>query len=165
MEPRVSPGRPGRPQQVGQDMRPAQAQYRQARRQRNWWPYIIGVFIALMIVGLLVWKVTGAAATQPLGDRYQAVFLNNDQMYFGKLKNTTGEYLRLEQAYQTRQTQLPADATEEQKKAASGNVSLVKVGNLVYGPENVLMIRSDNVMFWQDLADDSKITKAIEDAE
>jgi hypothetical protein len=139
-------------------------QYGQPKR-RNWWLIGIGAVVVSVIAGLVVGKLMGVAATQPRDDRYQVVFLNNDQVFFGKLKNTTGEYLRLEQAYQTRQSEVPENATEEQKKATNSNLSLVKVGSLVYGPENVLMIRADNVIFWQDLSDDSKVTRAIEDAE
>lgn len=162
MEPTVSPGRPVRPQQARQQM-PAE-QYRQPKK-RNWWPIVVAAVVVLLAVGLVAWKFMGVGATQPRGDRYQAVFLDNGQVFFGKLKNTSGQYLRLEGAYYSKTQDVPADATEEQKAAVANNVSLAKVGNEVYGPESTVQIRAEQVLFWQDLKTDSKVAKAIDSAE
>ena len=103
--------------------------------------------------------------TAPRSDRYQAVYVETGQVYFGKLKNTSGLYLRLEDAYVAQAQDTPPGVTEEQKSALNNNVSLARVADQVYGPENVLEIRADKVIFWQNLTSDSKVTKAIEDAE
>ena len=47
----------------------------------------------------------------------------------------------------------------------NNNVSLAKVGSEVYGPENTVQVRAEQVLFWQDLKSDSKVAKAIEDAQ
>lgn len=160
------PARPQQPQPV-QAFEPQPQPYEQPysgppKTKRKWvLPAVVAA--VLLLGGLTAWKFLGGT-TQPRNDRYQAVFLDDDKVFFGKLKNTGGTYLRLEQAYSTRQTDLPADATEEQKRATANNISLVKVGDLVYGPENVIMLRADKVKFWQDLKTDSKVTKAIEDS-
>ena len=86
------------------------------------------------------------------------------QVFFGKLKNTHGDYLTLEGAYYTRKQDVPEDATEEQKAAVSNNVSLARVGDEVYGPESTIRIKAEQVLFWQDLKSDSKVAKAIDDA-
>ena len=120
---------------------------------------IVGIVALLLLSAILTLMfLTG---DKPKTDRYQAVFLDNNQVFFGKLKNTTGKYLTLEEAYYTKAAELPADATAEQKAATENNVSLVKVGSEVYGPENVLKIRSEQVLFWQNLSADSKVAKAI----
>lgn len=125
---------------------------------------LLGVLvIALIILGAIsaLKLVTG---DKPAGDRYQAVFLDNGQVFFGKLKNTDGSYLTLEKAFYTQKQDLPADATAEQKTATSNNVSLVKVGDEVYGPESTMRIKAEQVLFWQDLKSDSKVAKAIDSA-
>lgn len=162
-------GRPARPQQV---QRPAAgAQYQQPVRpqvippkKRNIWPIVAAVVVALVVAGHIAWQFMGAGAARPSNDRYQAVFLDNGQVFFGKLKNTSGQYLRLEGAYYSKKQDIPVDATEEQKAAVNNNVSLAKVGNEVYGPESTVQIRSEQVLFWQDLKSDSKVSKAIDDA-
>lgn len=129
------------------------------------WLIPVAVVLALLIAGLVAWKMVASASDAPKAGRYQAVFLNTGQIYFGYLKNTDGDYLTLEQSYYTKASELPEDATEEQKQAVANNVSLVKVGDEVYGPENTMKIRAEQVLFWQDLKADSKVAKAIDSAQ
>jgi hypothetical protein len=132
--------------------------------QRKASPMLIKAVIASIIVivgaAIAIAALAASRSNSPAGDRYQAVFLNssNSQVFFGKLKNTSGEYLVLENAYYSKASEVPENA------ATSNNVSLVKVGDEVYGPENVLKIRSEQVLFWQDLKSDSKVAKAIDSA-
>ena len=121
---------------------------------------VIGGVVVLLLISAVITLMV-LTGDKPKADRYQAVFLDNNQVFFGKLNNTTGKYLTLEQAYYTKAAELPADATAEQKAATDNNVSLVKVGSEVYGPENVLKIRAEQVLFWQNLSSDSKVAKAI----
>lgn len=138
--------------------------YAPKQRRSTDWNKIVAVVVGLLaVIGVLVWlKLSQPAAIVPRSDRYQAVFLDTGQVFFGKLKNTEGAYLKLEKAYSTKKTELPADATDEQKAAAEQNVSLAKVGVEVYGPENEMAIRAEQVLFWQDLASESKVAKAID---
>lgn len=82
---------------------------------------------------------------------YQAVYLNNGQMYFGKLQNTDGTYLTLKAPY------MPQSAQGSQDNASA----LVKVKSQLWGPEDSIAIRADQVSFWQNLRADSKVTQAI----
>ncbi len=130
------------------------------RTRKVWWGVGLALLLVVVILGMMMWR--GMGTKMPASDRYQAVFMNNGQVFFGKLKNVQGPYMSLEKAYYTKKQDLPADATDEQKAAVANNVSLVKVGDEVYGPENSMMIRSDQVLFWQDLRGDSKVAKAID---
>ena len=130
----------------------------------NKWPFLAVALVALLLLTAVAWALKSHSTPGVAKDGYQAVFLDNGQVFFGKLKNTHGTYLYLEKAYYTKKQDLPADATAEQKQATSNNVSLVKVGAEVYGPENNMSIRAEQVLFWQNLKSDSKVTKAINDA-
>lgn len=125
--------------------------------------FAVGAILLVLLSAALV--LMYLAGDKPKADRYQVVVLSTGQIYFGKLKNTTGSYLRLEDVYYTKAEELPANATKEQKEAVSNNSTLVKMGSEVYGPESVLKIRAEQVMFWQDLAADSKVAKAIKGQE
>ncbi len=125
----------------------------------------IGAAIVVAVIALGAFTVVQFVAGQkPADDRYQAVFLDNGQVFFGKLKNTGGRYLTLEKAFYTQKADIPDTATPEQQTATDNNVKLIKVGDEVYGPENVMQIRSEQVLFWQDLKSDSKVAKAIDSA-
>lgn len=132
------------------------------RSKKLWWGIGVALVVLAVVMCMVMWK--GMGTRMPASDRYQAVFMNNGQVFFGKLKNVQGTYMRLEKSYYTKKQDLPADATAEQKAAVANNVSLVKVGDEVYGPENIMMIRSDQVLFWQDLKSDSKVAKAIDES-
>lgn len=142
---------------------PAQPVTKRSRRPKKLW-WIVGAVVLLALAAMHIAMWTHMGAKQPATDRYQAVFMNNGQVFFGKLKNVNGTYLKLEKAYYTKKQDVPSTATDEQKKAIENNISLVKVGDEVYGPENIMMIRSDQVLFWQDLKSDSKVAKAIDDS-
>lgn len=88
--------------------------------------------------------------------RYQAVFLDDGKVFFGKLQNVKGEYLTLKNAYYTQGQDAKADQT------AAANVQLIKVGDETYGPESTMAIQSDKVLFWQNLKADSKVSQAID---
>lgn len=123
---------------------------------------IIGALVVLLLIAGFLWW--GSRGPSPTAGQYQAVVLTNGQVYFGTLTNTNGTYLHLENAYYTKKQDVPASATDAQKKAVDANVSLVKVGSELYGPANSLNIKSEQVLFWQDLRPDSKVATAIASA-
>lgn len=98
----------------------------------------------------------------PRGERvdtggYQVVYLASGQAYFGKLQNTTGEYLLLRSAYTTQNQTGVEDNAQPQ-------TSLIKLSEQVYGPQDSISLKSDQVVFWQNLKDDSKVAQAIRNA-
>jgi hypothetical protein len=99
--------------------------------------------------------------------KYQAVFLSNGQVYFGKIANHEGNYVELDDIYylQVKPVLQQGDNSnsndnknpQEQKT----EISLVKLGNELHGPLDRMMINRDQVVFIEDLKDDSKVTDAI----
>lgn len=90
-----------------------------------------------------------------MGDRYQVVYLLTGQIYFGKLQNTGGEYLTLKNVY-------TLEAKAADAGAAENSSNILQVSKQVYGPEDSMAIRADQVQFWQNLRGDSKVAQAIE---
>ena len=99
-------------------------------------------------------------------DSWQAVFLRNDQVYFGRLR-ISDEFFVLRQVYYLQ--------TEDEKEnklnpTASGSVDveikkkstkLVKLGNELHGPEDRMFIEKSSVLFWENLKDSSSIVRSI----
>jgi len=92
---------------------------------------------------------------------YQAVFLDNGQVYFGKLTRRKGDFYRLEGVYylQFRQNLQNGDLSQTEES----DLSLIKLGNEVHGPEDFMDMNKDHILFIEDLKSDSKIAKAIAD--
>ena len=83
-------------------------------------------------------------------DAYQAVFLSNDQIYFGRLKNVSSDYLILKDVYYV-------------KVGESGAGQLIKLGATEpHGPKDEMIINKDQVMFWENLRFDSPVVKGIQ---
>ena len=87
---------------------------------------------------------------------YQAVFLDNGQVYFGKLTETSGSYFSLTDVYYLRENgKINIDT-------ASGNdISLVKLGNELHGPEDFMYILKNKVVFVENLKEDGQVVQSI----
>jgi hypothetical protein len=114
--------------------------------------------VILIIAGL---RALGIFAPQRIdGSKYQVVYLTNGQAYFGKLQNTTGDYLYVMMPY-TAQSVTPNTAGGNENSGTETTTTLLRVKDQVYGPEDSIAIRASQVAFWQNLRDDSKVAQAI----
>lgn len=114
-------------------------------------------FIPILIVIVLV--VIGAAwmfffsGSLPLSSDYQAVFIDSGQVYFGQLEEEGGEFYRLTDVFYL-QTGYSLETETD--------VSLVKLGGEMHGPEDEMFILKEHILFIEDLTDESKVVQAIE---
>lgn len=119
-------------------------------------PGAVMITAGIVLVGALL----GLMLLVPKGERikadqYQVVYTTSGQAYYGKLQNTGGDYLVLKSPY----TAQEVTSTDEKSQPQT---TLVKVSQQVYGPEDVMSLKSEQVLFWQNLRTDSKVAKAIE---
>lgn len=146
-----------RPQKiVGQ--KPVMAQRDHSARKMLPWYFLFG-FGLVVIILLMIWWVFLSSYQKIDSSKYQVVYMTNGQAYFGKLKNSSGEYLVLDTPYTAQSVETPKQ--DEQKTEAAPS-TLLKVSSQVYGPEDSIAIRSSQVAFWQNLRSDSKVSKAID---
>lgn len=125
----------------------------------------VAVLVAVLITAICVWWFVSRPTSQVNQDGYQIVYMTTGQAYFGKLVSTSGEFFVLENVYVTQAQDLPENASDQQKQATEANTSLIKVTNQVYGPDDQMQLRADNVLFWQNLSDASKVSEAIRSAQ
>jgi hypothetical protein len=110
-----------------------------------------GLFaVVLVALGILLWAVFSPSP-------WRAVFLSNNQVYFGKFHDwpmlgsitlTNVYYLQVQPALQPPQ--------------AGTVVSIVKLGNEIHAPKDKMVIPKTQILFWEDLRDDSPVLKNIE---
>jgi hypothetical protein len=139
----------------------------QARMEHRRHPgKVIGLIIALVIAAALAVGACLMFAMKDKGlvgikaDQYQAVFLTNGQVYFGKLSNSSESQVKIDHIYylQVQQSVQPADAKKQNQ------VSLAKLGEELHGPEDTMFISKQQVLFWENLKDNSKVVQAIKNA-
>ena len=123
--------------------------------------YIINAAVILVLVNLVFIATTLLIKIYPNANKlgkiadlntYQAVFLSNDQIYFGHLKNESKKsgYLILTEVYYV--------------KVGEGSVGqLVKLGQIEpHRPTNEMIINRDHVLFWENLSPDSPVIRTIQ---
>lgn len=116
--------------------------------------FLLGTSVALLGGGCGV----GQAPSQlQASTEYQAVFLNNGQAYFGKLDTKQqGQYLILRDIYYFQQLRpLQGEGKE------NPDLSLMKLGNELHGPTDMMQINRDHVLFVEDMKDDARVVQAI----
>lgn len=120
-------------------------------------PYVVaaGAFLGGFILAAAVWFLI-PRGQQIDTNQYQAVYLVNGQMYFGKLQNTEGTYLYMKSPYIPQST-----SGDTQNTSSDATSTIVRVKNQLWGPEDSIAIRADQVAFWQNLRSDSKVSQAI----
>lgn len=85
---------------------------------------------------------------------YYAVFLDNDQIYFGKLASKSAEEIVLSDVYFL---QVNSAANQD----PNTQVALVKIGNELHGPTDEIFINMEHVTFYEKLREDSKVVESI----
>jgi len=92
--------------------------------------------------------------------RWQAVYLQNGQVYFGRLVQMNGSWITLKNIYYFPSLEKPSQLI---RKSELPSQKLIKVGDEVHAPENKMTINRSNVVLIENLKKDSGIVKAIKD--
>lgn len=95
--------------------------------------------------------------TVPAG--YQAVFLSDGQVYFGRIVRETGSTIVLQDIYYLKN---PGPLQAGRVGEAPPELAMVKLGNEVHGPQDEMRINREHVLFTETLKQDSKVVQAIE---
>jgi hypothetical protein len=118
-----------------------------------------GAVIAFVVVGLYFFK---SNSLSQVSDGYQAVFLSNGQVYFGKLEQDGGWLVLNDIYYLQASDSLQQKTVPTENNNLNQNVQLVKLGTELHGPEDMMFIERDKVLFWENLKEDSKVVEAIQ---
>lgn len=120
--------------------------------------------LVLALIGWFLYRSSLAAHID--SDRYQAVFFTNGQVYFGKLEKLNGNYFKLNDIFYL-QAQSDSEATNESENPQqtsnqqSSDVQLIKLGSEVHGPEDEMIMSKDQILFFENLKTDGKVTDSI----
>jgi len=114
---------------------------------------VVGLVVSLTL--LIAFQKTTDESKLVIGNKYQAVFLNSGQVYFGRLFSVNNSYFDLRDVYYL-QTSTSSSTT------ASANPSLVKLGcQQLHDPYDEMVINTTQVSFWENLNNSGQVVKAI----
>lgn len=115
-----------------------------------WGVGLLSVWLALSVFGF------ASIGSFPAVDssKWQAVFMTNNQVYFGKLTDYDSEYVTLTDVYYLR--------TASDLEATGGtSLNLIKLGGELHGPEDVMYIPKSTVLFWENMKPTSQVVETI----
>lgn len=132
------------------------------------WLVAVLVVLALLLFGAAFFKDRLMTSLSVTSD-YQAVFLTNGQVYFGKLEFQRGwavmtdiYYLQLAQDLQPASSADPDQAQQAtQQTGGQQQVQLVKLGSELHGPQDEMFVAKDKILFWENMKDDSRVLQSI----
>lgn len=126
------------------------------------WPILAAVLFSIVCLALLIglifkiWFYFGNRDDLVKKDLYQAVFLNNNQIYFGKLKNINSRFLLLQDVYYVQ-----LSGTDAESGTPKGRI--VKLGEIeTHGPMDEMVINRDHVIFWENMRSNSQVVQTIQ---
>jgi len=125
----------------------------------NW--IVIGV-ITTLILAVTIASFVFFSRSQIDSSRYQAVFLSNGQVYFGKLHGYYGDRPYLTNVYYIQGT---SDGTSSESTATNENQQLVKLGSEIHAPDNTLILNKPSILFVENLTDEGNVMKLINESE
>ena len=129
---------------------------------------VSSVVLTLVIAVAAVWGVWNYMANAVSGvdaNKYQAVFFTNGQVYFGKLHPQNSEYMKLTDIFYLQTNAKNSDDSKNPQKTVNTqdqDVQLIKLGEEVHGPEDVMIISKSQVLFFENLKSDGKVASTIE---
>lgn len=129
---------------------------------------VLAAVVVILIVAAVVFRnqlfgkgKSGGSVMGVSTSAYQAVFLTNGQVYFGKLSNAGSDYVTLQDIYYLQVVQPPLQGQGADQSAQQPQISLVKLGNELHGPVDEMQISRTQVLFYENLKDDGQVVKAI----
>ncbi len=136
---------------------------------------VLAIVVLVVIIGAILFRdklfsndegsTNKTATTEMKSSGYQAVFLTNGQVYFGKLSDTAGTYATLRDIYYLQVATDPLQGTPEQQQAQQAQqqqrLLLVKLGKELHGPVDEMKINRDQILFYEDIKEDGQVVKSI----
>lgn len=127
--------------------------------EKPWSEKLRVVFWIVIILGLLLVLVIVFRGQQLLirnPEAYRAVFLDNGQVYFGKLKSLNRDFWSLTDIYYLR-----AGTIQQAGQEGNAPLDLVKLGAELHAPHDEMIINKEHVIFYEDLGENGEVMKLI----
>jgi hypothetical protein len=126
------------------------------KRRRRPLVILVVIVVVLVVASVVLWAKFQSNSTATINtSEYQAVDLTNSQVYFGKLLVlSNGDYKLTNVFY------LQTDSTTTAANSKTP-IQLIKLGSEIHGPEDAMIINKQQVLFYENLKPDGKVSQAI----
>lgn len=119
----------------------------------------------MVLTGFLLWENKAIALSfgknLEFHTEFQAVFLDNGQVFFGKLENPDSAYPVLREVFYIRRQVV--EAAKENKDEKKVNNVLVKRGDELHGPD-LMYLNAKHIVMIEPVAPDSRVAQLIKES-
>lgn len=130
---------------------------------------IVILVIIVLLAGLFLvskftsWNVLNISKTEEVTSKnWDAIFLTNGQVYFGHIVKQSSDTIEMKNIYYLQVTrQLQPTPNNQAANQEQQQLSLVKLGDELHGPTDYMNINRSQVLFTEELKEDSKVVDAI----
>jgi hypothetical protein len=142
-----------------------------SKRRKSKLKYLLLVVVIVLVAGAFtVGRLPELQRTGTIDSgKYQAVFLVNGQVYFGKLAKVNKDYMKLTGVYYLQATQPPASTSpdgstnpQQTNSLQTPDIQLIKLGSEVHGPDDEMVISEKQILFFENLKKDGKVSASID---
>lgn len=123
---------------------------------------LVGVIGIVVVLGLLWWFFLRNVGIPAYVDtsKYQVVCLQSGECYFGKITSVSSDTVQIKNVFYVQKT-TDTSATSKTTDSSDNNLQLIKLGNEVHGPEDMMAINRSQVLYIENLKSDGKVTQTI----
>lgn len=127
------------------------------KRTLRW--VVLAVVFVVAVCGLVA--LINAWRGDPLAgeiktNRYQAVILTNDRVYFGHVQSLSDDLVKLRHAHYIREK--PSTGTDK----SGGGQQVAPISEELQGPDSSMLINREQIVLIENLAKDSRVSVAID---
>lgn len=139
---------------------PQQAE-KKSRKGLIWTLVSLILVICIVGAGWVMWSNAQSGVTGIDTSRYQAVFLSNGQIYFGKMAAFNDESFKISKVYYPEAQTTEGESTQK-STAPQSNIKLIPIVDGVHGPEDEMIISKSQILYYENLKADSQVAQLIE---
>lgn len=125
-------------------------------------PALFGI-VAIAIAAGLLWWFFGRNIGIPAyieTSKYQVVCLQSGECYFGKISSVSSDTVQIKNVFYVQKSTDTSSSTST-TDSSNNNLQLIKLGNEVHGPEDMMAISRSQVLYIENLKSDGKVTQTI----
>lgn len=133
--------------------------------EKPWSERLRGLFWVILIIGIIVLVVILlrgiGTTTLKTENSYQAVFLDNGQVYFGKLKTFNRDFISLTDVYYLKAGRIRQGEAGGAFSGENQIIDLVKLGAELHAPEDQIIINKAHILYYEALGENGEVMNLI----
>jgi len=119
---------------------------------------LVGIVLILVLFWWFFLRNIGIPSYVDTG-KYQVVCLQSGECYFGKITSVSSDTVQLKNVFYVQKT--AGTSTTSTTSTTDNNLQLIKLGNEVHGPDDMMAINRTQVLYIENLKSDGKVTQTI----